>query len=69
MTRVGVVVFPGSNCEHDAVEAIRVLGGDADLLWHGGRSVDGFDAVVDDQVAVVLHEQAGTGMARRLAIP
>ena len=46
MTRVGVVVFPGSNCEHDAVEAIRLLGGDADLLWHGDRSVDGFDAVV-----------------------
>jgi phosphoribosylformylglycinamidine synthase subunit PurQ / glutaminase len=46
MTRVGVVVFPGSNCEHDAVEAIRLLGGDADLLWHGDRSVDGFDAVI-----------------------
>jgi phosphoribosylformylglycinamidine synthase subunit PurQ / glutaminase len=46
MTRVGVVVFPGSNCEHDAVEAIRLLGGDADLVWHGDRSVDGFDAVI-----------------------
>ena len=44
--RVGVVVFPGSNCEHDAVEAVRALGGDADLLWHGAPSVDGFDAIV-----------------------
>ena len=44
--RVGVVVFPGSNCEHDAVEAVRVLGGDADLVWHGDASVDGFDAIV-----------------------
>jgi phosphoribosylformylglycinamidine synthase len=44
--RVGVVVFPGSNCEHDAVEAVRSLGGDADLLWHGDSSVDGFDAIV-----------------------
>jgi phosphoribosylformylglycinamidine synthase subunit PurQ / glutaminase len=46
MTRVGVVVFPGSNCEHDAVEAIRLLGGDAELVWHGDRSVGGFDAVI-----------------------
>jgi phosphoribosylformylglycinamidine synthase I len=44
--RVGVVVFPGSNCEHDAVEAIGALGGKADLVWHGDRSLDGFDAVV-----------------------
>jgi phosphoribosylformylglycinamidine synthase subunit PurQ / glutaminase len=44
--RVGVVVFPGSNCEHDAVEAVRALGGDADLLWHGDTSVAGFDALI-----------------------
>ena len=44
--RVGVVVFPGSNCEHDAVEAVRLLGGDADLVWHGDTSVAGFDAIV-----------------------
>jgi phosphoribosylformylglycinamidine synthase I len=45
-TRVGVVVFPGSNCEHDVVRAIRGLGGDAELLWHGSKDVAGFDAVV-----------------------
>jgi phosphoribosylformylglycinamidine synthase I len=44
--KVGVVVFPGSNCEHDAVEAVRALGGDADLLWHGDTSVGAFDAIV-----------------------
>ena len=33
--RVGVVLFPGSNCEHDVVEAVRGLGGEAELLWHG----------------------------------
>jgi len=44
--RIGVVVFPGSNCEHDAVEAVRALGGDADLLWHGDATVAGFDAIV-----------------------
>ena len=44
--RVGVVVFPGSNCEHDVAEAIGQLGGKADLVWHGERSLDGFDAIV-----------------------
>jgi phosphoribosylformylglycinamidine synthase len=44
--RIGVVVFPGSNCEHDSVEAVRALGGEADLLWHGETSTAGFDAIV-----------------------
>lgn len=44
--RVGVVLFPGSNCEHDAVEAVRTLGGEADIVWHGDRDLAGFDAVV-----------------------
>ncbi|HYZ99425.1 MAG TPA: phosphoribosylformylglycinamidine synthase subunit PurQ [Acidimicrobiales bacterium] len=45
-TRVGVVVFPGSNCELDVVEAIEGLGGEAELLWHGDASLGGVDAVV-----------------------
>jgi phosphoribosylformylglycinamidine synthase len=45
-TRVGVVLFPGSNCELDAVEAIRDLGGDAEVLWHGDKTVAGVDAVI-----------------------
>jgi phosphoribosylformylglycinamidine synthase len=44
--RVGVVVFPGSNCEHDVVEAVRALGGDAELLWHDEADLRGVDAVV-----------------------
>ncbi|MBI2708264.1 MAG: phosphoribosylformylglycinamidine synthase subunit PurQ [Actinobacteria bacterium] len=44
--RVGVVLFPGSNCEHDVVEAIRALGGEADIVWHGDRSLGQCDAVV-----------------------
>ena len=43
---VRVVLFPGSNCEQDAVEAIRTLGGEADILWHGDTSVGDADAVV-----------------------
>jgi phosphoribosylformylglycinamidine synthase len=43
---VGVVLFPGSNCEHDVVEAIRAMGGDAHLLWHGATELGPVDAVV-----------------------
>jgi phosphoribosylformylglycinamidine synthase I len=45
-TRVGVVLFPGSNCEEDALEAVRALGGDAEVLWHGEATVAGVDAVI-----------------------
>ena len=44
--RVGVVVFPGSNCELDAAEAVRELGGASELLWHGNRDLAGVDAVI-----------------------
>jgi phosphoribosylformylglycinamidine synthase len=44
--RIGIVTFPGSNCELDAVEAINSLGGSAELLWHGDRSLRQVDAVI-----------------------
>jgi len=44
--RVGVVIFPGTNCEHDVVWAIEELGGRAELLWHGDDTINGVDAVV-----------------------
>ncbi len=44
---VGVVLFPGTNCEADVVEAVRQLGGDADIVWHGDRHLPAHvDAVV-----------------------
>ncbi|MBA3268014.1 MAG: phosphoribosylformylglycinamidine synthase subunit PurQ [Acidimicrobiia bacterium] len=46
MISVGVVVFPGSNCEHDVVEAISGLGGEARLVWHGDNALGDVDAVV-----------------------
>ena len=45
MTTVGVVVFPGSNCEHDVVEALGGMGTEARLVWHGDRSLGDVDAV------------------------
>ena len=43
---MAVVVFPGTNCEHDVVQAVDGLGGDAELVWHSARTLEGFDAVV-----------------------
>ena len=44
--RVGVVLFPGTNCEQDVIEAMARLGADARILWHGDRTVGDVDAVV-----------------------
>ena len=44
--KVGVVLFPGTNCELDVQWAIESLGGEATILWHGDASVGDVDAVV-----------------------
>jgi phosphoribosylformylglycinamidine synthase len=45
--RIGVVVFPGSNCEHDVVQALSVVAQvDAELVWHGDAALRGLDMVV-----------------------
>jgi phosphoribosylformylglycinamidine synthase len=44
--RVGIVVFPGTNCELDVAWAVEELGAESQLLWHGDRTVHGVDAVV-----------------------
>jgi phosphoribosylformylglycinamidine synthase I len=44
--RIGVVVFPGSNCEHDVVQGAETAGGTGVLLWHGDAKLGGVDAVV-----------------------
>ncbi|MCU1460293.1 MAG: phosphoribosylformylglycinamidine synthase subunit [Acidimicrobiales bacterium] len=44
--RVGVVLFPGSNCEHDVIESVSLLGGQADVVWHGDTDLSAYDAVV-----------------------
>ncbi|MGB2756291.1 MAG: phosphoribosylformylglycinamidine synthase subunit PurQ [Acidimicrobiia bacterium] len=43
--RVGVVQFPGTNCEQDAVWAFEQVGCTADILWHQRNDLSGFDAV------------------------
>ena len=43
---IGVVVFPGSNCEKDTVEALTDLGASPRVLWHADRNIGNVDAVV-----------------------
>ena len=44
--KVAVVVFPGSNCDRDAVTAARLAGAEADLVWHESSDLHGADLVV-----------------------
>ncbi|MGH9292166.1 MAG: phosphoribosylformylglycinamidine synthase subunit PurQ [Acidimicrobiales bacterium] len=44
--RVAVVVFPGTNCEHDTASALSSLGAAVELVWHRAISLEGYDAVV-----------------------
>ena len=44
---IGVVVFPGSNCDHDCQHVFQdVLGQSVTMVWHKEVSLDGFDAVI-----------------------
>jgi len=45
--KFAVVVFPGSNCDHDAYHAAKhVLGQDAVFVWHKDTSLQGADVVI-----------------------
>ena len=45
--KFAVVVFPGSNCDHDAHHAAsQVLGQEAELVWHKETSLRGADVVI-----------------------
>ncbi|HXE81523.1 MAG TPA: phosphoribosylformylglycinamidine synthase subunit PurQ [Vicinamibacterales bacterium] len=45
--KFAVVVFPGSNCDHDAYYAVRhVLGQEAEFVWHKETSLGGADVVI-----------------------
>jgi len=44
--RWGVVQFPGSCDERDALHACELAGGEARLVWHESRDLDGIDAIV-----------------------
>jgi phosphoribosylformylglycinamidine synthase len=45
--KFGIVVLPGSNCDHDAMHVAKdVLGADAEFLWHKDTDLKGSDCVI-----------------------
>jgi len=44
--KFGIVVFPGSNCDADAYNGVRLLGAEATYLWHADRDLGGVDCVI-----------------------
>jgi phosphoribosylformylglycinamidine synthase len=45
--RVGIVTFPGSNCDHDVLHVVKhVAGHEAGYVWHKDRLPAGLDAVI-----------------------
>ena len=47
MAKVGIIVFPGSNCDHDCYYAIKeVMGAGCEFIWHGAQGIDDFDLIV-----------------------
>lgn len=45
--KFAVVLFPGSNCDHDAYYVAKdVLGAEAEMIWHKDTSLGGADVVV-----------------------
>ncbi len=45
--KFGVVVFPGSNCDHDAYHVVsKHVGQPVDFIWHQETDLSGFDAVI-----------------------
>lgn len=45
--KFGVVVFPGSNCDHDAYNTLKhVLGQDTEFLWHKNSTIGNRNAII-----------------------
>ena len=44
---IGIIVFPGSNCDRDCAHVIsEIMGQSAHLIWHQETSVKGMDAII-----------------------
>jgi phosphoribosylformylglycinamidine synthase len=46
VTAVGIVVFPGSNCEQDCLRALTALGASPQYVWHAETALPDVDVVV-----------------------
>ena len=47
MKRFAVIVFPGSNCDHDAYHVIKTMDNTSvDFIWHKESSLDDYDVII-----------------------
>ena len=47
MSKIGIAVFPGSNCERDIYHVLNnILNLHADYIWHTKDKITGFDAMI-----------------------
>ena len=46
MTRVAVIVYPGSNCDEDCVRGVEVAGGSALRVWHKSTELPPVDGII-----------------------
>lgn len=46
LLKIGIIVFPGSNCDRDALYAVERAGAEAIELWHADADLKSVDAVV-----------------------
>jgi phosphoribosylformylglycinamidine synthase subunit PurQ / glutaminase len=44
--RIGIIVFPGTNCERDCARSFRLFGADPLMIWHREASIPDVDIVV-----------------------
>jgi len=45
--KFGIVVFPGSNCDHDCYHVVKhVLGQEAEFIWHREERLEGYDCLI-----------------------
>jgi phosphoribosylformylglycinamidine synthase len=45
--RFGVIVYPGSNCDHDCYHAVKhVFGQEAEYVWHKSSDIKDFDCLI-----------------------
>src|SRR5262249_14697951 len=45
--KFGIVLLPGSNCDHDAEHVVRnILGAEGEILWHKETDLRGADCVI-----------------------
>ncbi|HAW78795.1 MAG TPA: phosphoribosylformylglycinamidine synthase I, partial [Balneola sp.] len=47
MATFGVIVFPGSNCDHDAYHAMKhIMNSNVKFLWHKDTDLSGIDFLI-----------------------